>query len=167
MDETVYFNSALVVMFAIFATSLLGCIVPIIPGVALAWFAAVGFELVFPDSLGWKFLGIWGIAMFAVQALDVFFSWFGARKFGATWRGGVGAIVGFFVGMFIPPPLLWIFVAPFAGAFLLEYLGGAGLDRSLKSGVGAFLGMIASTVVKVCYILGLAVSFYMRVKNGL
>lgn len=92
-------------------------------------------------------------------------SWLGAKKFGATWRGGLGAFIGVFVGIFLPPPIFWIFVAPLAGAFLGEWLGGANLRESGKAGLGAFVGALVASMIKFLIVVYMAAAFTVEVFN--
>ena len=74
---------------------------------------------------------------------------------GATWKGAVGALVGGVVGIFIPPPLFWIFVGPVVGAVLGEMLGGRGVRDAGRAGWGTFLGSMVALAAKlaVCFFI--------------
>ena len=93
-----------------------------------------------------------------LYVVDFLMSWVGAKKFGATWKGALGAFVGAIVGIFIPPPLLWIFIGPLVGAFAFEFLGGAGLKVSTKAGLGAFIGTVLASVFKFIVIVFMALT---------
>ena len=67
------------------------------------------------------------------------------------------------MGIFIPPPLLWIFIGPLVGAFAFEFLGGAGLKVSTKAGLGAFIGTVLASVFKFIVIVFMALYFTLEV----
>ena len=79
-------------------------------------------------------------------AFDFLAGMFGANKFGATWRGALGAVVGGLVGLFFSLP--GIILGPFVGATLFELLGDRELKLALKAGLGATLGLFAGIVGK-------------------
>ena len=133
---------------------------PVLPGPLLSFAAILAFKLALPESqLGWWNVGICGALAAFAQAADIFMSWMGAKKFGATWRGGLGAFIGVFVGIFLPPPALWIFIAPLVGAFLGEWLGGSGLRASGRAGLGAFAGSLAASMLKFLIVVYMAFAF--------
>jgi len=140
-----------------------GAFLPIIPGPLIAFIGVLIFKLLFPSQLSWTFIICAGLLTLAAQVLDFAMSWFGAKKFGATWRGGLGAFIGVFVGLFLPPPLIWVFIAPFFGAFIGEYLGGASVKMSGKAGLGAFIGNILASVIKFVMIVAMATWFTFEV----
>ena len=132
----------------------------------LSFAAILVFKLVFPESgVGWLNIWICGFLAAFAQLADIFMSWLGAKKFGATWRGGLGAFIGVFVGIFLPPPIFWIFVAPLAGAFLGEWLGGANIRESGKAGLGAFVGALVASMIKFLIVVYMAAAFTVEVFN--
>lgn len=137
----------------------LGSFLPVIPGPLIAGLGLLGFKLIFPMSISW-WLVIAGIiiAVFS-QIIDIVATWLGAKKFGATWRGTLGAFVGVFIGMFLPPPLIWIFIAPLVCALLFELLGGADIRKATNAGIGALVGTILASVIKFLMVVFLAVWF--------
>ena len=67
--------------------------------------------------------------------------------------------VGVVVGIFIPPPMVWIFAAPVLFAFAFEYMVGASARQSAKAGVGTFVGALASSLVKFLLVVMMAFWF--------
>jgi uncharacterized protein len=89
------------------------------------------------------------------MVMDYLASMVGARKLGATWRGIVGAFVGVIVGLFFSLPGLLL--GPFAGAVLLEMLGGRKWKEAGRAGLGAVLGLLLGGVGKMaCCIASMA-----------
>ena len=139
--ETAYIATGEILVYIACLLAAIGAFLPVLPGPLLSFAAILVFKLVFPESgVGWLNVWICGFLAAFAQLADIFMSWLGAKKFGATWRGGLGAFIGVFVGIFLPPPIFWIFVAPLAGAFLGEWLGGANIRGIRQSRLGCICG---------------------------
>ena len=95
-----------------------GCILPVLPGVPLAY---VGLLLLHASSyadFSLTFLLLWGAAVVVVQLLDYFIPAWGAKRFGGTKWGIWGSTIGVLVGIFLGP---WgIVLGPFIGAVIGE-----------------------------------------------
>jgi len=133
---------------------LAGTVVPALPGVPLVLAGLlVGAWIGHFQAVGWATLGVLALLTIVAQALDFLASAFGAQRAGAGprafWGATIGAIVGIFFG--IPGMVL----GPFAGAVLGEISAGSGLRQSGRAGLGAWLGMILATAIK------LAIAFLM------
>lgn len=154
--------------FVLLLVGVIGVFVPVIPGPLVAWagillyFIFTPAESLFPSVNVWT-LTISGIFVVASFVFDYWSSYWGAVKFGATWRGGVGALVGAIVFPFVLSPLMagipgaivGLLVGPIIGAFIGEYLGGNTCGGSARAGLGTLVGAIAATLVKlfVCMLL--------------
>lgn len=133
---------------------LAGTVVPALPGVPLvfsgllagAWIG--GFE-----AVGWPTLGVLALLTVLAQGLDFLAGAFGAQYAGAGARAFWGATIGALVGLFFGIPGL--ILGPFLGAVLGEISAGSGLRQSGRAGMGAWLGMIFATAIK------LAIAFVM------
>lgn len=133
---------------------LAGTVVPALPGVPLVFAGLfVGAWIDGFDTVGWGTLGIMAVLTVVAVVVDFVASAAGARYLGASsrafWGATAGAVVGIFFG--IPGMLL----GPFIGAVIGEITGGNDLVRSGRAGVGAWLGMVAATAIK------LAIAFLM------
>lgn len=127
---------------------LLGSIVPFLPGTPLILIAALVHAL----YTGLDPIGPWRLLLLAALAaigylLDYVAGAAGAGKMGGTAWGVVGALAGSLVGIFFAP--LGLILGPVLGAIAGESLRTGRPDRkSLKSGLGALLGLIAGTLAK-------------------
>lgn len=144
---------ALIIIGAIcLLVGLAGCIVPVLPGVPIAY-AGLWF-LQFTDKVqfSWKFLLIWGIVTIVVQIIDTVVPVWGTKVMGGSkagvWGSTIGLIIGFFLG-------IWgIILGPFIGAVVGEMISnkkeaGTSFAQALKAGAGAFVGLMTGTVLKL------------------
>lgn len=138
----------LAVVLIIMMIGCLGSVLPGIPSTPLVFAAAIGHKLWFRgESVGW--FGIVVLLLITALALvmDYLASIYGAKRFGATKKGMVGAIVGGIVGLFFNLP--GIIVGPFIGSALFELMGGREFKPAMKAGLGATLGLFAGAVGKL------------------
>ena len=141
--EIIGLSLALLVMLA----GLVGSLVPGFPGTPVVLAAAVVHRLCFgQDSASNFVLLVLALLTAAALLFDFLAGMFGANKFGATWRGALGAVVGGLAGLFFGLP--GIILGPFVGATLLELMGGRELKKAAKAGLGATLGLLAGIVGK-------------------
>ena len=103
-------------------------------------------------QFSWKFLLIWGIVTTVVQILDFVIPVWGTKVMGGSKAGVWGSTVGLIIGLFYGA---WgIVLGPFIGAVLFELIfnrkeEGKTFLQSLKAGLGAFVGLITGTVLKL------------------
>ena len=141
--EIIGLSAALLIMLA----GLVFSVLPAIPGIPLILVAAVAHRLWFGTASASNFvLILLGALTLVAVAFDFLAGMFGANKFGATWRGAVGAIVGGIVGLFFNLP--GIILGPFVGATLFELVGDREMKEALRAGLGATLGLLAGIVGK-------------------
>src|SRR5215467_4121221 len=97
MMELFWWSVTLVLM----AIGLLGTVLPVLPGPALIFGAAVVHRLMLgPEKgLGWPGLLVLFVLCLTTIAIDFLGGCFGARKFGATRWGTWGAIAGALIGL--------------------------------------------------------------------
>jgi uncharacterized protein YqgC (DUF456 family) len=134
-----------------------GTIVPALPGVPLV-FAGM-FVAAWAD--GFQHVGVWwlvglGVLTLIALAVDFLAGLAGAKRVGASRMALIGAAVGTIVGIFFGIPGLLL--GPFLGALIGELVAGGTLKRATGVGVGAWIGFLIGTVLKlgVCFaMLGL------------
>ena len=142
-EEIVGLSLALLVML----TGLIGSLLPVLPGTPLILIAAIGHRLYFGDASASNLvLAILGTLMVVSLVFDFLASVLGAKKFGATWRGMAGAVIGGIIGLFFSLP--GIILGPFLGAMLFEMLGDKEFKKAAKAGLGATVGLLLGVVGK-------------------
>lgn len=129
-----------------------GTILPALPGVPLvfcgmllaAW--AGGFA-----HVGAFTLILLGVLTVIAIAVDFVAGVLGAKRVGASRQAIIGAALGTFVGIFFG--LAGLLLGPFIGALLGELVAGATLHKATGVGVGAWLGFLVGTVLKlgICF----------------
>jgi uncharacterized protein YqgC (DUF456 family) len=158
MEATVGLSIALLVM----CIGLIGSVVPGIPSTPLILAAAIGHKIYFgPESVGVLVMTLLVVVTAFSIVLDYAASMAGAKKLGATWRGAVGAVLGVIAGLFFPFP--GIIIGPFAGAVVLEMVGGREWREASKAGLGATVGLLAGAVAKIGCGLGMIALFTINV----
>jgi len=150
----------LIVTTLIIVVGVLGSLIPVLPGAVITWAGIFIYKIWVPDGLSWKFVGItFGLAALC-QLLDFIAGYYGTKKFGGSGRGAIGAILGGLIGPFIFTPLVGIFLGPAIGAIIGELTARRTLKESSKSGLGTFLGGLASFVIKIAITISMATWFY-------
>ncbi|HTL74649.1 MAG TPA: DUF456 domain-containing protein [bacterium] len=157
-EEMIGLSLALLVMLA----GLVGSVVPGLPGTPLILVAAIGHRLYFGDASASNLvLGVLVGLTIVSLAFDFLATALGAKKFGATWRGALGALIGGIVGLFFSLP--GIILGPFLGAMLFEMLGDKEFKKAAHAGLGAMLGLLLGIVGKFSIGVMMAVLFAVNV----
>jgi uncharacterized protein YqgC (DUF456 family) len=144
-----------VLIWGLIALGLAGAVLPFLPGTALVLLAAGIHKVVFGEPSLWTLAGLALIA-FLSWVFDILSSAAGAKWFGATRYGAIGALIGGVIGLFFNLP--GIIVGPIVGAFAGEVLAGRKAAEAGKAGVGtavgglaAMLGKLAATIVMIVW----------------
>src|SRR5215469_15297825 len=123
-EEIIGLSVTLLVMLLAFGIG----IIPGFPGPPIVLVAATGHRLWFGQH------GVSGLMLICLALLtagsvllDFFASSYGAKKFGSTWRGVLGAFLGGLIGIFFNLP--GIIIGPFLGAMVFELLGGYEINK--------------------------------------
>ena len=136
-EEIIGLSLTLLVMLA----GLIGSLLPVMPGVPLILIAAIGHRLFFGESsINNVVLVILVWLTLVSLVFDFLASLLGSRKFGATWLGMTGAVVGGIIGLFFSLP--GIILGPFLGAMIFEMLGDKEFKQAVHAGVGATVGLL-------------------------
>ena len=131
---------------------IIGSIVPGLPGPPVSW---VGMLLVYlgkseaaSGPMSGTTLLVWLAVMVIVTVLDYVLPAWMTKLSGGHKAASTGAVIGLFAGMFIPP--VGIIFGSILGAFLGELLvADNGVWGAFKASIGAFIGFIATTGMKL------------------
>jgi uncharacterized protein YqgC (DUF456 family) len=133
---------------------LIGCFISILPGPILSYLAL--FCLIPTDNcLSVSALVFFGVLTIVVTVADFIIPSLGAKKFNCSSYGVWGCTLGTFVGAFFFP--IGIILGPFLGAFLGELISRRDVSAALRGGIGAFLGFLAGTLLKLGFCIYLII----------
>ena len=128
----------------------IGCVLPFLPGHLFLFLAAVAHRLMLGAESGlqwWSFV-VLGLMMAASQALELFSGAAGAKWFGGSRWGAIGAFAGGLVGIFFIP--IGLLAGPLIGAVLGEFaIARRDARPALVSGVGSVAGTLAGMAIKL------------------
>jgi uncharacterized protein YqgC (DUF456 family) len=156
--DTLWRLAAVVIM----AVGLIGSVLPVVPGSTIILVAAVAHRLIVGAEKGmaWWAIGVLVLLTLATYAIDFAATYMGAKYFGATRWGVVGAVIGGIVGIFTG--FVTLLVAPIIGAVVGEMIAGKKLVSAGKAGWGTLLGNLLGMVTKLAIALAMIVLFLMN-----
>ncbi len=129
-------------------TGMAGLILPVLPGPLLLFIglvlAAWAEDFLYVGGMTITILAL--IALLA-HVIDFIAGVLGARKFGAHRRALIGATIGAVFGIFFG--IIGIILGPFIGAVLGQLSAKSDLQAAGIAGVGAWVGLILGTAVKI------------------
>jgi uncharacterized protein YqgC (DUF456 family) len=161
-DMTALEYTALGISSLVFLIGLAGSFLPIVPGSLIVWIGVIVHKLWIADgSVTWLVVVITGVLMGIGQLADFYMGIWGARKFGASWKGAVGAFLGALIGFFIPPPILWLIMGPIVGAIVGELVAGRSFGAGSKAGIGTVVGGILAFALKFGISLSVIFLFFL------
>ena len=127
---------------------LIGSFVPVIPGPITAWFGLLAVHQTSIVASNFSFLAITFSIAIGIFILDYFIPMIGAKKFGGTKSGMIGATVGLIVGMMFFGPL-GIFTGTFFGALIGELIHDpSNKGTAIKSALGSLIGFLTGLFLK-------------------
>ena len=137
----------------LFALGLLGVVLPAIPGLPILWLGV----LVYGWATGFQEVTVGAVVLTGVialvgMALDFLAGVLGAKTFGASWYGVLGALLGGIFG-FIAVSAFGLFIGSFVGAWLGEYLKYERTSSATKAGFGTIVGILFGMVLKIIFAL--------------
>ena len=149
----------------LFAVGLIGTVLPVLPGTTIILAAAIIHRLVLgaEKSIGWKTIVALVLLTLLSYVFDFLGSYFGAKYFGATKWGAVGAILGALVGLFLG--LIGLFVGPVIGAVVGEVIAGKRMIDAGRAGWGSLLGNIGAMLAKLIMALAMITIFLINVPS--
>lgn len=155
--ETLYDVSIWTSVILLLVIGFLGTFLPVLPGTTLILAGACLFYF----AMGWESSGLaWQGLVFIgfLYTLSILLDWvsgaLGAKWFGSSKWGIIGAIIGGVVGIFFGIPGL--ILGPIAGVFLFEiFFAKKQVKEASNSTVGTVVGGLAGIVGRVFLALGM------------
>ena len=128
------------------AAGMVGCVVPVVPGPILSYCALLCL-LGTSHAPTVAVLVTFGVVTIIATVLDYVVPSLGAKKFNCSKLGIVGCAIGTVIGIAFFP--LGLLLGPFLGAVVGELIAGKSVGKSVWGGVGAFIGFLAGTFLKL------------------
>jgi uncharacterized protein YqgC (DUF456 family) len=152
---TAFLVASVILWLGVFCTLL-----PVIPGTLVTWIGVFVHKIWLGDeSVSWWFVGAGAVVTALSFGIDYLFTFYGVRRFGASWKGALGAVVGGFLGFAFGP--LGIFLGSVAGAIVFEFIEVRDKCRALKAGMGTLVANLASILARLALTTAYAVAFYL------
>ncbi len=127
---------------------IIGSVVPGLPGPPISWVGLLLLYLWGKEPMTTGFLLLWLAITVAVTIIDYFVPVYFTKLTGGSKYAGWGAMIGLFAGLIVPP--VGMIVGSLLGAFVAEFIfAKKDTFTSLKSSLGAFLGFIFGTGIKI------------------
>ena len=140
---------------------ILGTILPILPGTVIAFVGITLHKLLLGEaSVSWGFVAFALVITLLTLWIDIWCTWWGARKFGATWLGAAGAVMGALIG-FLFFSLPGLIIGPIFGAVFFELLSNRTGSEATRAGFGTIVGSVVALVLKLGLTIGLGTAFYL------
>lgn len=154
-------------MFTIvlFAVGLIGTVLPIVPGTTVVLAGAIIHRVMLgPDkSIGWATIALLVLLTLITYLFDFLSGYLGAKYFGATKWGTIGAVLGAIIGLFFG--IVGLFVGPVLGAVTGEFVAGKRMIDAGRAGWGSLLGNLGGLLGKLIIALLMIVIFLMTVPS--
>lgn len=154
---------ALIASILLFLAGLAGTVLPMLPGPVLI-FAGMLFYGIVTDFAGLdsNFYLLQTMALIILFLVDYVSSAAGVKVFGGSKKTGLAAGLGVLVGLLILLGPLGLVIGPFAGAVLVEILAGSSVERSIRIGFGAVIGLLGGTLVKLGIEVLMILAFFIK-----
>jgi uncharacterized protein YqgC (DUF456 family) len=153
------------ITIVLFAVGLIGTVLPLLPGTTIILAAAIIHRVMLgPEkSIGWSVITILVVLTLLSYAIDFLGGYFGAKYFGSTRWGAVGAIIGALIGLFFG--LIGLFIGPVIGAIVGEFVAGKKAIDVGRAGWGSFLGNLGAMIAKLMIALVMISVFLLNVPS--
>ncbi|MGS0764596.1 DUF456 domain-containing protein [Syntrophomonas curvata] len=154
---------ALILALIFILLGLAGTVIPLLPGIPLIFItiAAYGWHEGF-QVINARFLVVMAALTILSLLVDYLSTALGASYFGSSKSGVWGAIIGTFLGLLIFAPV-GIFLGPWLGASIGEYIACQDLNKAMKSGIGTVIGLFSGIVFNLILALVMLVTFLIKV----
>ena len=136
---------------------IVGSFLPIIPGPVTSWLGILLLNLTSVVDFNLNFVLITLTVAISVGILDYLIPVLGVKKLGGTRSGQIGTTLGLIIALIILGPI-GIIIGPFGGALLGEMSTKKSFQDSVKPAFGAFVGVVAGSVIK--FLISLSFLFF-------
>lgn len=155
-------NTLLIILaFLCLAIGIAGAVIPGLPGPPISWVGLLIASLSSLMTASATMLIVTAIIATIITVLDyvvpsLITKLRGGSKYG-IWGCNIGLILSIFGLPFGPQGLLGVIFWPFAGALIGEYINQREWQPALRAALGAFIGFLTGTLLKLVYCVALLV----------
>lgn len=137
----------IILSFLLLIGGIVGCILPLLPGLPLAYGGLFLLHLTDKVDFSTPQLIGWLLVIIVLQILDYITPLLGSKYSGGSKFGNRGCVAGTILGLFFMP---WgIIAGPFLGAVTGELLGGKEFHQAIRAGIGSLIGFVVGTLLKI------------------
>jgi uncharacterized protein len=149
LTTTIFWTTLVIMLVGLF-----GLIVPIFPGIAVIWLAALGYGVTTGfTTLGWVLFAVITVLFFIGAIIDNVLMGAKARKEGAAWSSLALGVLAGILGTIFFPPLGGLIAAPLV-LLALEYIRQRDFKKALITLRGLAIGWGSAFVVR--FLIGAA-----------
>ena len=139
---------------------IVGSIVPGLPGPPISWIGLLLLSFTPWAAISPSLLLVTGIVAAVITVLDYVIPSLMTKKLGGSSYGIWGCNIGLVISLFgLPflPGIVGVVLLPFLGALIGEYIKQQEWEPAVKAALGAFLGFLAGTLLKLIYCITLLI----------
>jgi uncharacterized protein len=149
LTTTIFWTTLVIMLVGLF-----GLIVPIFPGIAVIWLAALGYGVTTGfTTLGWVLFAVITVLFFIGALIDNVLMGAKARKEGAAWSSLALGVLAGILGTIFFPPLGGLIAAPLV-LLALEYIRQRDFKKAFNTLRGLAIGWGSAFVVR--FLIGAA-----------
>jgi|TARA_B110000967_G_scaffold72931_1_gene75488 uncharacterized protein YqgC (DUF456 family) len=128
---------------------IIGCIIPIIPGLPISYIGLLMFHFFSSYSIDDNLLLFMAFVVIAVTIFDLWVQFHLVQKFGGKKKAVNGSVIGLILGVLFFPPV-GLIIGPFLGAFIgARAEENSGTYKAIKIALGALLGFFVGIIFKL------------------
>jgi len=149
LSTTIFWTTLVIMMVGLF-----GLIVPVFPGIAVIWLAALGYGVTAGfTTLGWVLFAVITVLFITGAVIDNVLMSAKAHKEGAAWSSLVLGVLAGILGTIFFPPFGGLIAAPLV-LLVLEYIRQRNFKKALLTLRGLAIGWGSAFVVR--FLIGAA-----------
>jgi uncharacterized protein YqgC (DUF456 family) len=149
LSTTIFWTTLVIMMVGLF-----GLIVPVFPGIAVIWLAALGYGVTTGfTTLGWVLFAVITVLFITGAVIDNVLMSAKAHKEGAAWSSLALGVLAGILGTILFPPFGGLIAAPLV-LLVLEYIRQRNFKKALVTLRGLAIGWGSAFVVR--FLIGAA-----------
>ena len=151
---------AFIVVSAILWLGVFCTFLPVVPGTFVAWLGVLIHRLWMGPtrSVSWTFVIVGILVVALAQGLDYAVTFWGAKRFGTSWKGAFGAVLGGI--LCIPLGPFGIILGSIGLAMIFEWIEFRDKCQAIRAGMGTLVANLLAIAGKLVLTLSYVAAFY-------